>query len=212
METKQTRKNKITKPIAVWILISLFILSGFGQVNYAHGGEDHGDEQPKVTTNEKGSVARSSRIGKLEVLVKHSLLEPDVATAGSMFITDYVTNAAFDKATVSIEIENASGTTTAVPSEKAGQAGIFKLEIPALPEGSYTMRVKLTYDGAADTATFSGVSIAPAGTEAAPGMSWLRGTLLSLTGAFVLILFAGLFFFVWRSADTGEIQREAISA
>lgn len=212
METKQTRKNKITNSFTVWILISSFILAGFGQVIYGHGGEDHGDAQPKVTTNEKGSVSRSSRIGKLEVLVKHPLLEPDVATAGSLFITDYQSNLAFEKATVSVEIENPSGTTTAVPSEKTEQAGMFKLKIPALPEGSYTMRVKVNYDGAADTATFSGVSVAPVRTEAAAGMSWLRGTLLFFTGAFVLILFAGLFFIVWRSADTSEIQREAISA
>lgn len=213
MKTKYARNNNFAKPIAIWMLIASFLLSGFGHAIYAHGGEDHGDAKPKVTTNEKGSVSRSVRIGQLEAMVKHPVLEPDVAAAGSLFITDYQTNSAFAKATVSVEIENAGGTTTAVPSEKAEQAGIFNLRIPALSEGAYTMRVKVTYDGAVDTATFSGVNVAHAETgETATGMSWLRSALLFFTGSFVLVLFAGLFFIVWRSADTKDVQGEAVSA
>lgn len=213
MKLKNARRGNRTKSIAAWLAVASMIVSVFSQMAYAHGGEDHGDTQPKVTTSEKGSVSRSSRIGKIEIMVKHPVLEPDVATAGNLFITDYQTNSAYGKADVAVEVESASGTTTTVSAVKAEQAGVFGLKIPALPEGSYTMRVKVTYDGATDTVTFSGVSVEhPTSGDRETGMSWLRTALLALTGSLVLILFAGLFFVLWRSSDTQEIQGETVSA
>lgn len=213
MNTDRPIRKNFLKRIGVWIVIASFFVTVFGQLVYGHGGEDHGDSAPKVTTTEKGSVSRSARSGNIELTVKHPVLEPDVATAGNIFITDYQTNAAFDKASISAEVENANGPTISIPVDKSEQAGIFSLKIPALPEGNYTMRVKLAYDGSSDTVTFSGVNVEQAtASDNSTGISWVRGILLFLTGALVLALFGGLFFFVWRSADASEIQGEALSA
>lgn len=213
MNTSLALRNGLATRVSVWVLIASFFLTGISRTVYGHGGEDHGDSTPKVATTYKGTVSRSARVGKLEVMVKNPILEPDVATAGSLFITDYQTNTAFEKVTVSAEVENANGTTTAISLDKSEQAGSFNLKIPALPEGVYTMRVKLTYDGASDTATFSGVNVEHAASiENLTGISWMRAILLFLTGALVLALFAGLFVLVWRSAGASEIRGEALSA
>ena len=74
------------------------------------------------------------------------------------------------------------------------------------------MRAKITYAGETDTVTFSGVKVEHPAAETATGMSWLRTILIFLTGAFVLALFAGLIYFVWRFADEGEIRNETVSA
>jgi len=43
-------------------------------------------------------------------------------------------------------------------------------------------------------------------------MTWLRSILMVLVATVVLALFAGLAYFVWRSADEGEIRNDPVSA
>ena len=74
------------------------------------------------------------------------------------------------------------------------------------------MRAKITYSGETDTATFSGVKVEHPAAETATGISWLRTILIFLSGSFVLALFAGLMYFVWRFADEGEIRNETVIA
>ncbi|MEJ7622360.1 MAG: hypothetical protein WKF34_00040 [Pyrinomonadaceae bacterium] len=145
-------------------------------------------------------------------MIKHPAIEPDTATLARLFITKYSTNEAADKVTAVIEIESSGGAITQVAVEKVDAAGSYNLKIPALPEGSYTMRAKLTYGGETDTATFSGVTVAHPAVEPATGMSWLRSGLMVLITAMVLALFAGLGYLVWRSADEGEIRSESVTA
>ncbi len=198
--------------IAVNYLVATSIFSVGTMSVGAHGGEDHGDAKPQTVASDRG-VSRSSRLGELEVTIKHPVLDPDTAANGSLFITKYKTNDAVDKAEPTLEIENAAGQVTQVIVTRSDLSGTFALKIPPLPEGTYTMRVKVTYSGEADTLTFSGVNIshAEAAAEISSGISWLRTVLLMLTGTFVLVLFAGLFYLVWRSADSGEGRREPVS-
>ncbi len=204
--------KKVRKVIAGWLLTCLLLTIGSTFHVFAHGGEDHGDSKPKTAVNDKGTVSHTSRLGELELMIKHTSIEPDTATLARLFITKYATNEAADKITAVVEFESASGVVTQVAVEKADADGSFNLKIPALPEGSYTMRAKVTYGGETDTATFSGITVSQPAAEAATGISWLRSTLMVLVSAVVLALFAGLGYFVWRFADEGENRNDTVSA
>ncbi|MEO7673009.1 MAG: hypothetical protein ABIU09_02900 [Pyrinomonadaceae bacterium] len=197
--------------VAGWLLVSFIAFCGSGLQVFAHGGEDHGDSQPKTAVSDKGTVSHTSRIGELELMIKHPAMEPDTANLARLFITKYSTNEAADKVTAVIEIESQNGAVTPVAVEKVDAVGSYNLKIPALPEGTYTMRAKITYGGETDTATFSGVTVSHPAAEAATGTTWLRSTLMVLVSAVVLALFAGLGYFVWRFADEGEIRNETVS-
>ncbi|MEO8649832.1 MAG: hypothetical protein ABI539_11765 [Acidobacteriota bacterium] len=194
------------------ILLTLSVLLLNSGVLLAHGGEDHGDAKPKTAASTAGIVSHSSRIGDLEILIKHPILKPDTSSSARLFITKYATNEPADGVTSGIEVEAANGSVTQVAVEKTDTAGTYQLKMPALPEGTYTMRVGITYTGETDTVTFPGVAVAHETALATSGLSWLRTTLIFLTGLIVLSLFAGLMYFVWRSADDGEIRSETVSA
>ena len=204
------------RSLATALLLS-FALGLFGNAAqvFAHGGEDHGDAQPKVATT-KGTVSRSTRLGEFEITLKTPVLEPDAATSAKLFITKFETNEAVADAVPTMEVESSGGTVTQVAVEKSDVAGSYNLKMPALAEGNYTIRASLKSAKGSDTATFSNVAVAHSeATDAATGgaTSWLGTILLFLIGAIVLGLFGSLFYFAWRMA-TGEkrIGEEAVSA
>lgn len=204
--------DRQTRVIVALILISSVFLFGGVPGIFAHGGEDHGDTQSQIVATNKG-ISRSARLGEVEIAVKHPVLDPDVAANGLLFITKYETNEAVDKAEPTVEIENAGGTVTQVAVTRSEIPGTFTLKLPPMPEGNYTMRVKVMYSGETDTLTLSGVNVSHAepGADGSSSISWFRSILLVFTGIFVLVLFAGLFYFVWRTADTGDGSREPVS-
>ena len=166
--------NFIRKSIQSRIIFSAFLvfaIIGSPLMSFGHGGEDHGDSQPKTAPSEKGSISHTSRIGELEVMIKHPFLEPDTATLAKLFLTKYATNEASDKVTAAVEIESSNGAVSQVAVEKTDVAGSYNLKIPALPEGSYTMRAKISYAGETDTVTFSGINVEHPAVETATGMS-----------------------------------------
>lgn len=205
-------RKRVRKSAAAWCVVySLLILGSNFQI-FAHGGEDHGDSKPKTAVSDKGTVSHTSRIGELELMIRHPAIEPDTATLARLFITKYSTNEAADKVTAVIEFESPSDAVTQIAVEKVDAAGSYNLKIPALSEGSYTMRAKISYGGETDTTTFSGVTVSHPAEEAATGMTWIRSILMVLVTVVVLALFAGLAYFVWRFADEGEIRNDAVSA
>ncbi len=180
---------------------------------FAHGGEDHGDAKPKSTANSTGTVSHASRVGDYEVLIKHVLLLPDTPTAGLLFITNFATNEPVGSTEPSVEIESANGVVTIAEVEKSESLGTYFVKIPALAEGTYTLRAKVTDKAGTETATFAGVNVAhPPAAEQAGGMSWLQTALLFLVGAVHLSLFGALVYFVWRLADDGRISEETATA
>lgn len=198
------------------ILSALVFASGSGQT-FAHGGEDHGDEKPKTATTDKGTVTRSMRLGSYEITFKHSALEADAAASGKIFVTKFDTNEAATEATPTVEIEAANGAVSEAAVEKTDAAGSFAVKMPALAEGVYAIRVKLTYAGETDTATFSGVEIsrdaAGSATAAGGASSWASTVLLFLLAAVVLGAFAVLFYLVWRTAGGERVGGgESVSA
>lgn len=206
-----------SKPRNLIILLTLFLLLIAGNTPhiFAHGGEDHGDAKLKVSTTDKGIVSSSARLGDFEITFKTPVFEPDTTTVARLFITKFATNEAFgDAATPTMEIESSGGTVTQVAVEKTDQAGSYNLKIPALPEGSYTVRASLKTAKGSDTATFSNVEVAHPAADAANGSvsSWFGTALFFLFGAIVLGLFAGLFYLAWRMAGEKRIGEETVSA
>ncbi|CAN5499344.1 hypothetical protein BH10ACI1_BH10ACI1_34660 [soil metagenome] len=195
------------------LLFLLLFVGNFLQI-FAHGGEDHGDATPKTETTDKGTVSHSSRLGDLEVMLKHPIFEPDIATNARLFITKFETNEGFAKVTPAIEIESENGSVTQATVENTDTAGIFNVKFPALPNGTYTIRTKLSHGGETDTASFSGVGVKPTpliSTDSGE-MSWARTILISFIFLVVLALFGGLIYFVLHNADSKPINEETVSA
>ncbi len=205
--------SKRTSAIGFLLIV---LLAGNALQIFAHGGEDHGDAKPKTETTDQGTVSHSSRLGDLEVMLKHPLFKPDTATEARLFVTKFETNEAFKDVAPAVEIESANGSVTQAVIEKSETAGVFTVKFPALPEGTYTIRTKLTHGGETDTATFSGVEVKNQSITAADengGMSWLRTILIGFVFLLVLGLFGALSYFVLRFSSTGEpINKETVSA
>lgn len=197
--------------IAFFLLFAVF---GNAPKVFAHGGEDHGDAKPKSETTDKGTVSHSSRLGDLEVMLKHPLFLPDTATSARLFVTKFETNAGFAEVSPTIEMESVNGSVTEAKIEKTETAGIFNVSFPALPQGTYTIRTKLTHGGETDTAVFSGVEVKPAPVDSAGGngMSWARTILIGFIFLIVLGLFGGLIYFVLRFSEDKPLTGETVSA
>lgn len=205
-------RGQIARYIGFFILGSVLFSAVLPTTLLAHGGEDHGDAKPKSTANAKGIVSHSSRLGELEVMVKHPLIEPDKPTTGSVFITKFETNEPFKTVDVKVEVESASGAVFVAKVEAGEQAGSYKVEFPAMPEGVYAMRAKVSHDGETDTATFSGVDVKPVPAAAEASGSWLWNLLIAVLFFIVIVLLAGLGYFVWRFTASSVVNEEALSA
>ncbi|HQU81804.1 MAG TPA: hypothetical protein PKY59_01680 [Pyrinomonadaceae bacterium] len=192
----------------------IVLLAGNALQTFAHGGEDHGDDKPKTETTDKGIVSYSKRLDDLEVMLKHPVFAPDTATTGRLFVTKFETNQGFAEVTPAIEIESANNWVTEAKIEKTDTAGVFNVSFPALPQGTYTIRTKLTHGGETDTATFSGVEVtnAPTATAESGGMSWARTILIAFIFLIVLGLFGGLTFFVLRFSASEPLEDETVTA
>ena len=199
-----------------WLFLSVFMLGASVPQVPAHGGEDHGDAKPATTaTTTAGTVTRTARVGDFEIMLKHSPLEPDTATAGRLFITRFSTNEPVGDAAPALEIESATGSVTEVPVEKTAAVGSFAAKIPALPEGAYTVRTKVSAGGGkTDTATFSGVEIAhhEAVEEASSSSSWAQTALMAMLFLLAIAVFGGLAYFAQRVFKNKPLTEDTVSA
>lgn len=207
--------NLKLQSLATMILLSL-MLSLFGSATQvsAHGGEDHGEVKPAAATTTAGTVSRSVRLGDFEIMLKHSLLEPDAAASGRLFVTRLTTNEPVADANPTIEIESANGAITRIPIEKTNAAGSYTVKIPALPEGAHTIRIKMSAAGGkTDTATFSGVEIAHHEAAADAGSSsWTQTALMVVLLLIALALFGGLAYLALRIFKNKPLGEETVFA
>ena len=201
------------KAAIILLFLTSFLFSGSAAQIFAHGGEDHGEAKPATATTTAGTVTHTARLGEYEIMLKHSLLEPDAAAAGRLFITKFATNEPADNASPALEIESASGSVTQIAVEKSAAVGSYVARIPALTEGTYTIRTNLTHSGETDTATFFGVEIKHQETAAAEtGSSWTQTALMVLLFAVALGLFGGLAYFALRVFKNKPLGEETVSA
>ena len=202
------------RSMAMTLLLSFaFGLFGSAAQVLAHGGEDHGEAKPKTETTDKGTVLHTTRVGNLEVMLKHERLTPDAGNAGRLFVTRFETNEASSDVAPAIEIESANGAVTQATVEKTGTAGSFMVKLPPLAEGTYLMRAKLTHGGETDTATFSGVEIAHQQAAATETFSSLSQTaLMAALFLIALALFGSLAYFAARVFNNKPMREETVSA
>ncbi len=192
--------------------IGIIVLSTSPAVVFGHGDEDHGEQKTKTTSNEKGTVSHSTRLGDFELMIKHPVLEPDTATFARLFITKFDSNEPVGNVPAVIEIESANGIISTTTMAASDQPGMYNVSIPALPQGNYVLRTKLSYEGETDTATFSGVEVNTPISSSGGETSWFRSAALALIFGFVVILLGGLVYFVWRFAGSESLNEEAVSA
>jgi hypothetical protein len=203
------------KAVAATLLTAVVFFTGAAAQVFAHGGEDHGDAEPATATTTAGNITRSVRLGDFEIMLKHSPLEPDTATAGRLFITKFATNEPVGDANPAVEIESANGAVTEIPVEKTDTVGSYTVKIPALPEGAYTLRTKaVAVGGKTGTATFSGVEVAHQEAAAAEtgSSSWTQTALMAMLFVVALGLFGGLAYFALRVFKNKPLGEETVSA
>ncbi len=178
----------------------------------AHGGEDHGDQKPKTMANAKGVISHSTRLGEVELMVKHPAMEPDKSTTGLLFITKFETNEPFKPVEAKVELESSSGSIFTATVQSGEQAGTYNVAFPAMPEGVYTMRASVSHDGETDTGTFSGIDVKQTTANGDTAGSWFSGMMIGVVFLLVIILLFGLVYFVWRFAAGPGVNEEALSA
>lgn len=213
MRVLSSEKNRLGnyRVAFIWaVLMMSFALSDLRI--FAHGGEDHGDQKPKIETAGAGMFLRTARLGDLEVVLKHSVIEPDIAVTGRLFITKFSTNEPVDLSDPVIEIESSAGAVTKSQIERTEAPGTYTFTLPALPEGSYALRIIAAPDGKTATATFSDVEIAHAETaSSSSGISWLQTAFMGLLVFVALALFAGLVYLAIRAVGARPLHEEAAS-
>ncbi|HMQ04363.1 MAG TPA: hypothetical protein PKD26_10645 [Pyrinomonadaceae bacterium] len=177
----------------------------------AHGGEDHGDEKPTTETTAAGSVVRTTRLGEFELTLKHVPIAPDTPAHATLFVTNYTSNEPVASGEIQIAIDGQDVPTANATVARSTALGIYSIDLPALREGEYTIRVTVTDGGKASSATFSGIQVQ---TAAAVGQatSWPQ---ILLTGGFLFVgiaLFAALVFLSVKVARRRPITEEAVTA
>ncbi len=212
MKTIKTVNFKL-RSMATALLLS-FALGLFGSAAQvlAHGGEDHGEAKPKTETTDKGTVLHTTRVGDLEVMLKHERLIPDAGNEARLFVTRFETNEASSDVAPAIEIESANGAVTQATVEKTATSGSFTVKIPPLATGTYLIRAKLTHGGETDTATFSGVEIAHQQAATETGSFWTQTVLIAVLFLIALALFGGLAYFARRVFNNKPLGEETVSA
>jgi len=177
----------------------------------AHGGEDHGDEKPTTETTAAGSVVRTTRLGEFELTLKHVPIAPATPAHATLFVTNYTSNEPVASGEIQIAIDGQDVPTANATVARSTALGIYSIDLPALREGEYTIRVTVTDGGKASSATFSGIQVQ---TAAAVGQatSWPQ---ILLTGGFLFVgiaLFAALVFLSVKVARRRPITEEAVTA
>jgi hypothetical protein len=216
MKLVKANVSKLRNLLMALLLTSVALYGNAAPV-FAHGGEDHGDEKPKVVSTGKGMIVRISHAGDFEITLKHSPIEPDTETSAKLFITRFGTNEPLADAKTVVEITTKDGKTFEVSEVKADAPGSYSFKLPPLPEGTYTILTRLSAAGTSDTATFSSVAVESAASESPTSgsvWSWLRTTLMFLAAIVILSLLGGLVFYALRftKQDSVVSSEEAVSA
>ncbi len=205
-------RRQIARFFGLFILGSILFTVVSPTAILAHGGEDHGDAKPKTTANAKGVISHSTRLGDLELMVKHPAMEPDKPTTGLLFITKFETNEPFKLANAKVEVESASGAIFNATVAAGEQAGTYSVTFPAMPSGVYKMRTNVSHDGETDTAAFSGIEVKLVAPVAEGETSWFTKLVIGVVFSLVIFLLFGLVYFVWRFAAGPGVNEEALSA
>lgn len=176
---------------------------------YAHGGEDHGDEEAPVVSAGAGMVTRVARISDYEVTVKHPSLAPDQELAARLFVTRFATNEPIGNAQVVITLAGEVGTPVEATASAGLTPGIYEVKLPPLPKGDYKLAARVRIGSETETVQYGAVEVAappPAAVESESG--WARTALIVLGSLAGLGLAGAGVYRVLRSARRNRIKGE----
>lgn len=119
------------------LLIGCFIL--FSPMAFAHGGEDHGEEQKKsmVTATYFASVANSDLY---ELLLKYEPLKKGEAARLKLYVSDYTTNKPVDKAQLKISSNDDKSLQFSI---KQTDVGIYEITTRFPENKSYNLNISI---------------------------------------------------------------------
>jgi hypothetical protein len=183
----------------------------------AHGGEDHGESKPAAVSAAMGAVTRTVRADELEITLKHQPFAPDTEAVGKLFVTKFETNQPLGNFNLAVEASAPDGKVYEASEVKSTGAGAFTFKLPPLPEGSYTIRTRLSSASDTESAAFSDVAVEPVRAEATADVaSWARTALFVLAGVLIFALLGAFLFFALRYAQRGRtseiVGKETVSA
>lgn len=95
---------RVKSIMALWLLLLVAI---FGQLSvFAHGGEDHGEEQSSAPVASIGEInTKLAKASTAEVLIKYATPKIGEQTVIRVFLTDLITNVPIDKAKVTLKFQ-----------------------------------------------------------------------------------------------------------
>lgn len=167
--------------IAIAASIAVF---AFGAEISAHEGEDHSHEAAPTIASGESMIVRVVRAGDVEITFKHPAIAPDARTHARVFVTRFETNEPIGDANVTLTF-NAEGNDSppaTVAATRTATAGLYEIEIPPLPRGSYTMSGRFQFNGETREASFGELEVMPPASPRVESASvWARTALIVFT-------------------------------
>ncbi len=193
--------------VVVAVLMLLFQVSSF-----AHGGEDHGEEKAPAIAAGAGMLARTTRAGDWEIVIKHPTLEPDKELAARVFVTRFDTNEPIASAQVKIIVASEAAPIEITANANA-TAGMYEAKLPPLPQNQYRLAVQVNANGSTQTAQFGTIQVAPAPIPIAESISgWARTALIALALLVALALAGVVTLRVMQNARRSTHKGETAAA
>ncbi len=180
----------------------------------AHGGEDHGEKQAPVVSSGTGMVAHTVRAGDLEVVIKHSPVEPDKEIAARLFLTNFATNEPVGGAKLVVVLTGESGASVEAVATAAGSTpGMYEVKLPPLSKGQYKLAARVDHGGKTETAGYGTIQVAPQLVQPAGSVAtWARTALIILAALIGLGLAGAIIYRMTRSEQHGRIKKETAAA
>jgi len=208
------------KSFLVLSLVILFVLSFsiVPQGVLAHGGEDHGDQQPATAQTSANMTVRVAGAGDYEITFKHPNLEPDKELTARIFVTRYENNEPVKGAKVLMLIASGNSAATEISATETDTPGFYEVKLPPMTQGDYKFSTSLNVSGSSLMAEFGAVEVKmPAVETTADGTSiWARAALIVFGILMLLVLLGALLFISLRygrqQQRTTQVKEETATA
>ncbi len=168
---------------------------------FAHGGEDHGDSKPQITTDTQGTVSVTKNVGETELLLKYLPFTPDSPNSARLFFSRFADNEASKDLSPKVEIVDHNGNSHEVTVKKNETSGGFELQIPPIVQGEADFRITFKHNGKNETVSFGNVSVEPKSNVSPLGTSYFTFALWLSAFMLLFAMFCVLAYAVWQSAN-----------
>lgn len=170
------RRKILSSIIAIAASIGVF---AFGANISAHEGEDHSHEAAPTIASGESMIVRVVRAGDVEITFKHPAIAPDTRTPARVFVTRFETNEPIGDANITLTFNAQGSDSPTVAATRTATAGLYDIEIPPLPRGSYTMSGRFQLNGETREASFGELEVMPPASPRIESASvWARTALI----------------------------------